>query len=582
MIDNANGTLNCLSDTRTAGYLASVHYRGQSSLHFAKHSLSVDLVKPAKWLGFPEDTSFVLHGPSIDGSLIRNHLAHWLFRGTQRYSPRTRHIVVFIRNGLDPSDATPQYHGIYLAMEKISYGPNRVGLAHLNASCSGEEELSGGWAWQNNPLSYGLNSPNIVVDKYEMLFGPGERPILMYPPADDMTQTMRDFFVNPETGPLPKLYRYLYDNMTTPDHLEKHLDLGSFTDYLLHTELSQNSDAYRRSAFYFKDRGQPINAGPVWDFNLAYGRGANQKDWLFKPRSFWKRLMCNYKMAALVPQRWRQLRKDVWSDDSIRGFINDAAAPIARQLTRCADWRTRNLQCAYVKANGAFQSHVDSLMESVLDRAFWMDQNVGTFYKTLDHLVCDVGGDLPQYNCAADGKDSRCLSTPSLYIDSVEFPPIRKPNSAKQCAPRSTDAAIEVPTVDHCWLSAGVYITEGSLTPFCSGYGSCPPGPGAKCKCSPGHNEPTCARSDDPIAEPGHFAIDADLAPVVTVLQRSNDTNMTSGYAFLVVCAMFYVVFVVRRFRQRRGYRTITGGRDVDEQPRDQSGQSRETPSYRI
>ncbi|RLN50285.1 hypothetical protein BBJ29_003533 [Phytophthora kernoviae] len=302
VIDNMDGTMNCVDGNRTATYPASVHYRGQSSLHFGKHQIAVNLLDDEELLGFPADRTFVLNGPTIDASLMRNQLAHWMFRGTGRYSPRTRHIVVFVRDRLDASDWSPRYRGIYLALEKIAYTPNRVGLAILSNACKTNEELSGGWAWQNNPLGYGDYSPNIVLNEATGLFGSGSRPVLTFPEPKELTQTMRDYFISPETGPLPRLYQYLYDNMTHPDVLEDYIDIGSFVDYFLHSELSENSDAYRRSAYFFKDRGQPINAGPVWDFNLAYGRGGTMTTWMYTIHTFWKRLSCNYKFAALVQQ----------------------------------------------------------------------------------------------------------------------------------------------------------------------------------------------------------------------------------------------------------------------------------------
>ncbi|TYZ65832.1 hypothetical protein PybrP1_001559 [[Pythium] brassicae (nom. inval.)] len=509
VIDNADGTLNCLNSNRTAVLPSMAHYRGQSSLHFSKHQLAVKLHEASNFLGFPADTRFVLNGPAIDTSLLRNHLAHWLYRGTTRYSPRSRHIVVFIRDRLE--NLEPAYKGIYVALEKISYGPSRVGLAPLDTACR-DAELSGGWAWQNNPLNYGVYSPNIVIDKYQMLFGSGERPILMAPKPAKLTQRMRDFFVDPRTGPLPRMYEYLYDNLSDPSGLEAHIDIGSFVDYFLHSEMSQNSDAYRRSTYFFKDRGQPINAGPVWDFNLAYGKGANQLDWLYKPHSFWKRLTCHYKFASLVPKRWRELRAGVWSDEAITEFLGNASALIGRQLERCSsNWTSGNLQCANVRGDGTFIANVDQLGRTTIARAHWMDEHVARFYMKLNATVCMPAGPIPQYNCAADGNDGGCLSDPEKYINAVEFPAVRRGSEASECAGVaaaaaaaaasnvSSDEAAEKVTLDPCWLSAGVYVNDGSLTPFCSGYGACPPGPGASCTCTSGRKLPTCARSDDPI-----------------------------------------------------------------------------------
>ncbi|KAG7386334.1 hypothetical protein PHYPSEUDO_000369 [Phytophthora pseudosyringae] len=563
VIDNGKGTLNCVKGNRTAVYPASVHYRGQSSLHFSKHQIAVELNEDGELLGFPADRTFVLNGPTVDASLMRNHLAHWMFRGTDRYSPRSRHIVVFVRDELDANDWSPRYRGIYLALEKIAYTPNRVGMTELNSACQTKEELSGGWAWQNNPLGYGDYSPNVVLNEPTGLFGAGARPILTFPEPKMLTQTMRDYFVSPETGPLPRLYQYLYDNMTHPDGLEEHIDIGSFVDYFLHSELSMNSDAYRRSTYFFKDRNQPINAGPVWDFNLAYGKGGFKSDWMYTIHTFWKRLACNYKFASLVQQRWAQLRSKMWSDDSIKSFIQTSTEPIRRQLTKCVGWKSDNLQCANVEAKtkGSYDDEINELVNAILGRALWMDSSVAGFYKTLDHDLCVAAGELPAYNCAANGNDKGCLANPSSYSNAVEFPEPRKPLAVKSCNSSKTPGTdIEKPTIDPCWLSAGVYMSDGSILPFCSGYGFCPEGPGANCTCKNGHRAPTCARDDDAIIPHG-----GPLGDSVTVQKSSLNKSLDDlpsyevyfRYPIFFLCALSAMalgVALAARQRRRRQY----------------------------
>ncbi|KAG6968820.1 hypothetical protein JG688_00005628 [Phytophthora aleatoria] len=569
VIDNANGTLNCLGGNRTAVYPASVHYRGQSSLHFMKHQIGVELNEDGELLGFPADRTFVLNGPTVDASLMRNHLAHWMFRGTDRYSPRTRLIVVFVRDRLDADDWSPRYRGVYLALEKIAYTPNRVGLTQLNSACQTEEELSGGWAWQNNPLGYGDYSPNVVLNEATGLFGAGARPILVFPEPKVITQTMRDYFVSPKTGPLPRLYQYLYDNMTHPDGLEDHIDIGSFVDYFLHSELSMNSDAYRRSTYFFKDRSQPINAGPVWDFNLAYGKGGSMTSWLYTIHTFWKRLSCNYKFASLVQQRWVQLRSSTWSDESIKSFIQTSAEPIRRQLKSCVGWKSDNLQCANVdakKTKGSYDDEVNDLVNAVLGRAQWMDSSVAGFYKTLDRDLCVAAGELPAYNCAANGDDKGCLANPSSYSNAVEFPKIRKPMTAKTCDTSKIPITdVEQPSIDPCWLSAGIYMSDGTITPFCSGYGFCPEGPGANCTCKSGHRAPTCARGDDPIVPHGGSIGDSGVAQKASLNKASAGLpsyDKYLRYPLFFLCALSAMalgVALATRQRRRQHYTRLPG-----------------------
>uniref|UniRef100_K3X2P1 Spore coat protein CotH n=1 Tax=Globisporangium ultimum (strain ATCC 200006 / CBS 805.95 / DAOM BR144) TaxID=431595 RepID=K3X2P1_GLOUD len=524
VIDHADGSLNCYGAEPTTVYEdVESNYRGQTSLFFPKHQMNVKFKNETNFVGLPEDKAFILNGPYLDCSLLRNHMAHWLFRSTGRYSPRTKHVVLYIRESPDQTEA--RYAGIYLLLEKLSYGPNRVNLAKLDTKCKDVTDLTGGWAWQNDPLSYGSYSPNVVIDQYQNEFGMGERPILAYPDGGELSQKIRDYFVNTSTGFLPQMYRFLWNNMTNnPDALETHLDLGSFADYILHTEMSLNVDAYRRSTFFFKDRAQTINAGPVWDLNLAYGNGArhNFKDWIFPQYTYWKRLMCNYKLTSLVIQRWKQLRSDggAWSDKAISDFLDAGAAPVRRQLQKCkGEWRSDVVQCAYVSlkdCNGTYEERVESLKQAVLDRSHWMDAHITKLYKPLNATTCSGVGEIPKYNCARDGNDDGCLQEPEKYYSAVAFPRVRTPYTGPSCATKfaaSLDGTAQYKRVpadeqmsgDDCWKSAGLYVypqqkgvRERNLTHFCNGYGTCAQGPGAKCDCRKGIllQQHSCRRID--------------------------------------------------------------------------------------
>ncbi|KAF0716884.1 Aste57867_2611 [Aphanomyces stellatus] len=476
---------NCLGDLDLAapGLTPRVRYRGDSSLRFVKHQLLVKFDTPQELLTLPPDTSFALHGPYIDGSLMRNHVAHWLYRNTGRYSPRTQHVAVYIAEGTHK----PKYFGLYLLLETIGYGPNRVGLAENKATCAPDDQ-SGGWGWQFNPLMYGTYSPNIMQDQYQGQFGMGARPILMFPPGDTTSQAMRDAFVG-EKGFLPQYYRYLWHNMTSPLGLKQHIDLGSFADYLLHTEWSLNQDAYTRSAYFFKDRHLPVEAGPVWDFNLAFGLGARATTaaWMFTQQPAWMRLLCNFEFAGLVIARWKTLRRGAWSDASVDAFVDAAAAPLLRTLAKCHNWMTDRESCASVSGvnHGSYQDQLGQLKASMAARAAWMDTNVDALYRRLDGSFC---GTLPEFNCALDGHDGGCVTNPAAYYAAVNATPaIRQPYAGPPCAPSSSvnpNDAYNVPSIDPCWLSVGSYVTAGYITLTCSGHGLCPPGPNATCQCA--------------------------------------------------------------------------------------------------
>jgi hypothetical protein len=563
VVDHQDGSLNCFGAPPTAVFEdVESNYRGQTSLFYAKHQMNVKFRASTSFVGLPEDDAFILNGPFVDCSLLRNHLAHWLFRATGRYSPRTKHVALYRRERPEQQEA--MYAGVYLLLEKPTYGPNRGNLAKLDTKCRDVSDLSGGWAWQNDPLSFGAYSPNVVVDQYQNEFGMGERPLLAHPSGDALSQKMRDYFVDTTTGFLPQLYRNLWNNMTNPDSLETHIDLGSYADYLLHTEMSLNVDAYRRSTFFFKDRGQPINAGPVWDLNLAYGNGARRHftKWIFPQYTYWKRLMCNYKLTSLVIQRWKHLRAGVWSDESIAAFLDAGAAPVARQLQRCkSDWRSDAEQCVSVSTrdcNGTYDERVQELKAAVLNRSHWMDERITELYKPLDADQCSGVGEIPKFNCAADGDDNGCLTAPEKYYAAVAFPPVRQPYAGPSCesklasiASDYVESANEHSSDDDCWESAGVYVypeqkgaRESNLTHFCNGYGSCPEGPGAKCACRSGIllEQDSCRRIDAEMVLP----VPAKAATSASTASQSSTSGPegahSSDHTIFTIVAVLFVV----------------------------------------
>jgi hypothetical protein len=53
-------------------------------------------------------------------------------------------------------------------------------------------------------------------------------------------------------------------NSTTAGNYTDFLDLAAAVDYFLMTEITKNPDGYRGSVKMSKDRGAPIQMGPVW------------------------------------------------------------------------------------------------------------------------------------------------------------------------------------------------------------------------------------------------------------------------------------------------------------------------------
>ena len=80
------------------------------------------------------------------------------------------------------------------------------------------------------------------------------------------------------------------------------MDISSFVDYFILTELTKNVDGYRLSTFFHKDKGGKITMGPAWDYDLAWGNAnycevTEQAGWIYSmwtvcPDGQWQAPFC--------------------------------------------------------------------------------------------------------------------------------------------------------------------------------------------------------------------------------------------------------------------------------------------------
>ena len=127
-----------------------VHIRGSSSTVWPKKNYSFETrdlagndtdVSP---FGFPAGSDWVLFASYLDRTLVRDSLVHDLATQFGEYAVRTRPVEVYLNTGggvISEAD----YQGVYIFMERIKRGHNRVNVARLDPSDSIEPAISGGY-----------------------------------------------------------------------------------------------------------------------------------------------------------------------------------------------------------------------------------------------------------------------------------------------------------------------------------------------------------------------------------------------------------------------------------------------------
>ncbi|MCQ2062145.1 MAG: CotH kinase family protein [Fibrobacter sp.] len=261
--DSAKGTL----------YDIGIKVRGQSSAMFPKPGYSVKIRDAqgadldVSMFGLPPSDTWVFHGPYVDKSMMRNALAHWLFRQAGRYSPRTKHFDLYI-NGV--------YRGVYVLIEKIKRGKYRVNVSKLKETDIDGDEVTGGYVWafdKTGTNTGGAGSGSVNAEGFAT--SDGLNVILHYPKKENIQKQQEEYlkkYLNELEG--------LFKNGNGSGY-EKYVDVGSAVDYVLHQEITNNADSYWCSFFLHKpkdSKGGKVTLGPPWDFNLAMSNGTSPEN----------------------------------------------------------------------------------------------------------------------------------------------------------------------------------------------------------------------------------------------------------------------------------------------------------------
>src|ERR1043166_144538 len=132
-----------------------IEIRGQSSTMFPKKSYGFETWDEADQdlhvplFGLPANSDWVLYAPYTDKTFMNDFLAYELHEKMGHYAVRRRFVDVFVDSsggGLNYAD----YAGIYVLLEKIKIGPDRVDIAQLKPGASSEPDTSGGSFFKND------------------------------------------------------------------------------------------------------------------------------------------------------------------------------------------------------------------------------------------------------------------------------------------------------------------------------------------------------------------------------------------------------------------------------------------------
>ena len=382
IVDNGPGNMNNLTDPYN-GYNGTIgiEIRGASSQSFPKKNYGLETRNTdgsnnnVSLLGMPAENDWVLHGPYSDKSLLRNSLAYHMGTSTGKYTPRTRLCELYINDN---------YRGIYMLTERIKRDKNRVDIASLKPEDLSGEELTGGYILQIDRDDESSN-----IDGWYS----GSSPTKFYsyhdPKAEDLEAVQREYL---------KTYLTSFEeDMESTDYYWKYksyVDVPSWIDYFLVTEMGKHIDAYKLSFYMHKKKstnGGKLHFGPLWDFNLGFGNfnfvcSPEPEGWTYEfqgtcdnSHPFWvKKLTDIPEVSDQINCRWNQLRNGPLHIDSLMQYIDARIAEMGDAPSR--NFERWNILGQYVWPNDfvgdTYEEEVDFLKTWLTTRLTWMDNNM--------------------------------------------------------------------------------------------------------------------------------------------------------------------------------------------------------------
>ncbi|MDO4290737.1 MAG: CotH kinase family protein [Eggerthellaceae bacterium] len=371
------GTANRLSDAPAFSTQAELRIRGNSSRLFDKKSYSVHFTESDRLtardfdvLDMGEEDEWILNGPFLDKTMMRNYLSMNVAGEFMAYTPDVRFCELFIDG---------QYQGVYVLMESVKYGDDRVPLTESDPKSAATSYIVRR-DWRD------VTNRNLD-DLLEVTRYTEGAPLSVVYPSQSKATDEQLAWVKAVINQIEKsLYSYDYD--TSSYGYWNYLDANTFVDYLIMSEFSSNTDAGSYSTFFYKDIRGKLCVGPVWDFNNAFNNSMDydlsDMGFFMQNKTMFDMLVKDEKFVEQVIARYRELREDTLSTDRLTEIIDETVDYLGPAIERnFAVWGYSfdatvvdddNKLSPDERNSVSFEAAIGRLKENITERGAWLDR----------------------------------------------------------------------------------------------------------------------------------------------------------------------------------------------------------------
>lgn len=367
-----------IAESHPAAMLAAIKYRGNSSyFNFDKKQYRIEFRrdnntdKNADYsiLGMAAASDWVLNGPFLDRSLSRNYLGFKVSSELLPWASDTAYCEVYIND---------EYQGLYLMIEPVTNEMGRLNLNNyslISGRCSYIVKMDRADEEENALQTYGVINCLIKNDIS-----------VSYPTPANLTELQKEYITN-DISEFEKAL--CSDNFADPDlGYAKYIDVDSFVDYFIISEMMMVTDAGFLSTYYYKDLEPDAKLKiTVWDFNNSYDNipwdVKSFEEFYLVEGNWFNRLVQDKGFVEKIINRYYELRQGILSDESLIGMVDENIEYLGSAVDRNFDlwgYTFDEYMLSEDRDPRSFDDAIDMLKDAIVTRGAFLDDNIESLY----------------------------------------------------------------------------------------------------------------------------------------------------------------------------------------------------------
>lgn len=368
-------TNNHLTDDPDTYSIAQIHIRGNSSRYFDKVGYELTFVtedgknSDQTVMGMDAHHEWVLHGPILDKTLIRNYMWYNISGEIMEYAPNVRFCEAFI-NG--------EYMGVYLMVESITAGSDASN--RLNFSVNKKSNTFTGYCLRLDRGSTeikDLNTFSMYTYRNKSIVN------MVYPGTSNLTPELKKA-IEADFSEFERIM-YSYDYNTSEYGYKNYINTESFVSYFIINEFTCNYDAGAYSTYIYKEVGG-LYEMCVWDFNNScdnYQEQPMDRETIVTQTDVWYNMFIkDLDFVEEIIDTYKKLRKTYLNEEYLESYIDDTIAylgdAVERNNERWSVAYSEDFNGLYPSDRNAmsYEEAVADMKDFLAERGAWLDANI--------------------------------------------------------------------------------------------------------------------------------------------------------------------------------------------------------------